>query len=65
MEASTQNLENAARSLKERVGPQLAQARRRFTDANERVIDFIKERPGTCLLGALAVGWIIGRIARR
>jgi ElaB/YqjD/DUF883 family membrane-anchored ribosome-binding protein len=26
---------------------------------------FIRENPGTCLLGALAVGFVVGRLASR
>jgi hypothetical protein len=28
-------------------------------------VSFIRANPGTCLLGAVAVGFIIGRIASR
>ena len=37
----------------------------RLQSLNERVIEFIKERPAACLLGAAAVGYIVARIARR
>jgi len=33
--------------------------------ANARVVNYVKDNPGTCLLGALAVGFIVGRIASR
>lgn len=32
---------------------------------NHTVLAFIRERPGTCLCGALALGYIIGKIAAR
>jgi hypothetical protein len=32
---------------------------------NTRVVSFIRANPGTCLLGAVAVGFIVGRIASR
>ena len=32
---------------------------------NGKVVDYIKENPGKCLLGAIAAGYVIGRIARR
>ena len=36
-----------------------------FTAANYDAVAYIKENPGKCLLGAIAAGYIIGRIARR
>lgn len=38
--------------------------RERFGDTSQRILAFIKERPGVCLLGAVAAGYIIGRLAR-
>ncbi len=32
---------------------------------NERVKNFIKERPAVCLAGAVALGYLVARIARR
>ncbi len=39
--------------------------RERLQAANERVKGFIKDRPVTCLVGAMALGYVIARIARR
>lgn len=61
---STQ-FQDKARQLQERMGPEIDQARENLTELNERVVGFIKQNPGTCLLGALAVGFIVGRIASR
>lgn len=61
---STQ-FQDKARQLQERVGPGIDQAKENLAELNERVVEFIKENPGTCLLGALAVGFIVGRIASR
>jgi hypothetical protein len=30
-----------------------------------RVVSFIQANPGTCLIGAVAVGFLIGKIAAR
>ena len=43
----------------------LEQARDELSDLNQRVVDVIKRRPGTCLLLALAAGFVIGRMASR
>lgn len=51
--------------LRERLAPQLEEAAERLTETNERVKAFIRENPGTCLLGAAALGFLIGRWAAR
>jgi len=47
------------------LGPQIEEAKRNLDDLNARIKSFIRERPGMCLLGALAFGFIVGRIASR
>lgn len=61
----TEQIEETAREIGERVRPQIEDAKRRLSSLNDKVIDFIKENPGTCLLGAVALGFLIGKIARR
>jgi ElaB/YqjD/DUF883 family membrane-anchored ribosome-binding protein len=60
-----EGLENDLRALGEQMGPRLEEAKERLRDVNQRVIAFIEERPGTSLLVALAVGFLIGRMVRR
>ncbi|MBX5481156.1 MAG: hypothetical protein IRZ16_04800 [Myxococcaceae bacterium] len=60
-----QHLQDRARELQEKLGPQLDLARQNLSELNRKVTTFIRENPGTCLLGALAVGFIIGKIASR
>ncbi len=61
----TEQIEATVREMGERVRPQIDQARRRLTSLNRDAAGYIKENPGRCLLGALAVGFLIGKIARR
>ena len=61
----TERLEETARELGERVRPQIENAKRRLSSMNESMTDYIKENPGKCLVGALAVGYLIGKIASR
>lgn len=61
----TERFENDARELSEQMAPRLEEAREHLRDAHQRVSAFIKERPGTCLLAALAIGFVIGRAVRR
>lgn len=61
----TERFEEAARTLEERVRPQIEEAKERLSDMNSRVTSFIRENPGACLLGAVAAGYLIARFARR
>jgi ElaB/YqjD/DUF883 family membrane-anchored ribosome-binding protein len=65
MEAKAQPIEDKARELQAKLAPQLEEARAKLSDFNERTKAFIRERPGTCLLGAVAAGYLIGRLASR
>ena len=62
---TTHPLQDRAREVQDRVGPQLEQARQELADLNRRLGSFIRENPGTCLLGALAFGFIVGKIVSR
>ncbi len=53
------------KELSERLGPKLEEAQARLREANEQVKGFIKENPGSCLLGAAVLGFVIGRWASR
>jgi len=61
----TEQFEKTARELEDRIRPQIEEAKKKVSDLNERAVSYIKENPGKCLLGAIAAGYIIGRIARR
>ena len=61
----TGEIERAIREAGEQALPHVEDARRRLSSWNDTVTGYIKERPGRCLLGALALGFVIGKIARR
>jgi ElaB/YqjD/DUF883 family membrane-anchored ribosome-binding protein len=61
----TEQIEATVRQVGARVRPQIDQARRRLSSMNHDAAGYIKENPGRCLLGALALGFLIGKIARR
>ncbi|HLT30695.1 MAG TPA: hypothetical protein VK013_11680 [Myxococcaceae bacterium] len=65
MEAVPEPVNERIRQAQERVAPQLEQARRSAADLNQRVVTFIRQNPGTCLIGAVALGYLVGRIASR
>jgi len=61
----TEQFERTAREIEERVKPQIEEAKRKMNDLNDQVTTYVKANPGKCVLGAIAAGFIIGRIARR
>jgi ElaB/YqjD/DUF883 family membrane-anchored ribosome-binding protein len=61
----TNQIEERAHELSARVRPQVQQARQKLESLGETVTDYIKENPAKCLVGAIAVGFLVGKIARR
>ena len=61
----TERIEDKARELGERVRPQIENARRRLETLGDSVTTYIKDNPGKCRVGAIAVGYLIGKIASR
>jgi ElaB/YqjD/DUF883 family membrane-anchored ribosome-binding protein len=61
----TRDLEDTARDVRRRVRPRLREAQRRVEDLNDAVTDYVRENPVKCLLGAVAVGVLIGKAASR
>ena len=59
------SLPNSVNELGEQLGDRLEEAQTRLRELDERVSGFIKRRPTECLLGALAIGFVIGRILKR
>jgi hypothetical protein len=60
-----EQIESTVRDVGARVRPQLDDAKRRLTSLNSNVTGYIKENPGRCLIGAIAIGFLVGKIARR
>lgn len=65
MDINPQQIQDRAREIQERIVPQIEEARRNLVDVNNRVVSFIRANPGTCLIGAVAMGFLIGKIASR
>ncbi|MBL8954080.1 MAG: hypothetical protein JNK82_25110 [Myxococcaceae bacterium] len=53
------------KAFQERLGPKLKDAEAQVMELNEKVKSFIRQNPGTCLMGALALGFVVGRLASR
>jgi ElaB/YqjD/DUF883 family membrane-anchored ribosome-binding protein len=58
------NFTAQAEQIGEQAMEQLDHFREQASEIGERVVGFIKERPGTSLLIAAAAGYFIGRILR-
>jgi len=65
MDMNPQQIQDRAREIQERIVPQIEEARRNLVDLNTRTISFIRANPGTCLIGAVAMGFLIGKLASR
>ena len=60
-----EQIESTVRDVGSRVRPQLDDAKRKLTSLNDNVTSYIKANPGRCLIGAIAIGFLVGKIARR
>jgi hypothetical protein len=65
MDPNPQQYPDQAQAWQNGLGPQMDEARRNLVEINRQVVGFIRANPGTCLLGALALGFIVGRLASR
>ncbi len=45
--------------------PRIEELKARIVSLNDRAKGFIKEHPAACLMGALGLGYLFARIARR
>ena len=61
----TKDLEDMTRDVRRSLKPRVREMQRRLDALNDDVTDYIKENPVRCLLGALAVGVLIGKVASR
>ena len=46
------------------IRPRIEDAKRRLGRLNGQVTGFIKDHPAACLLGAVALGYLVARVAR-
>jgi ElaB/YqjD/DUF883 family membrane-anchored ribosome-binding protein len=64
METQTEahNGESAAAGA---VEDEVAAARKTPEEFNQKAVSFIRERPGTCIAGAVLLGFVLGRLVSR
>jgi hypothetical protein len=61
----TTSFERSVDDIGERVRPQIEEARKQLGRLDGRARRLINEHPAACLLGALALGYLAARVARR
>ena len=60
-----QDLPESIAVLQERMGPQLEQVKDSLEQFNQKALRLMREQPGLCLLGAVAAGYLVGRLVSR
>jgi hypothetical protein len=50
--------------LSDRVRPKIEEAKEQILRINGRMTTFIQDHPAACLLGAIALGYLVARVAR-
>jgi hypothetical protein len=61
----TTSLKRDVDELGQRVAPKLEEAKEQLGRFRGRVTTFIQDHPAACLLGAIGLGYVVARIARR
>jgi hypothetical protein len=59
------SIQDSIENLTDQVAPQIDKARRKLNRFGRRMTDVIQDHPAACLLGALALGYLVARVARR
>ena len=65
METTVNKVAGALEEKADEIKIEIEDAKRKLSSYGESAVDYIKENPGRCVLGAIAVGYVIGRMARR
>jgi hypothetical protein len=65
METAEPGLDTSPDPGRLELAPKLEEARQALVRLNDRALAFARERPATCILGAVALGFVVGKIAAR
>jgi hypothetical protein len=60
----TRSFKTSIEDVGDRFLPQIEDAKWRLGRLNGEVTGFIKDHPAACLLGAVALGYLVARVAR-
>ena len=58
------SIKETSEQLSERIEPHLREGKRRLLSLNEQARTLINDHPAACLFGALALGYVVARVAR-
>jgi hypothetical protein len=61
----TASFKEAADDLSNRVRPKIEEVKRQVGRLDGRLTTFIQDHPVACILGAVALGYVVARVARR
>ena len=64
-DAADEVADDVANRLVDRIGPTLDEVTDRLKSVNKRVSAFVREHPAACVAGAVALGYLAARLARR
>jgi hypothetical protein len=59
------SLKERVNNLGESAGSKLEEAKQQLGRIGGRITSLIQDHPAACLLGALALGYLVARVARR
>ena len=60
----TTSIKNSVDDLSNRVRPKLEEAKEEIGRVNGRIRSLIQDHPAACLVGAVALGYLVARVAR-
>jgi hypothetical protein len=60
----TSSIKHSVDSLSERVRPKIEEVKEDIGRVNGRIRSFIQDHPAACLAGAVALGYLVARVAR-
>ncbi|MBC8133501.1 MAG: hypothetical protein H7X95_11020 [Deltaproteobacteria bacterium] len=60
-----ESVREKAEEISERLEPHIRDGKRHLESLNDRARSLINDHPAACLFGALALGYLVARLARR
>jgi hypothetical protein len=60
----TTSFKATVEDMSDRVRPKIEEAKQKLGRINGRIVGFIQDHPAACLLGAIALGYLVARVAR-
>ena len=59
------DIQARTREITNRIAPQIENVRESLTTFNDQAVKYVKQKPVVAVVGAIAVGYLIGRIVSR